>query len=679
MFSWELAREFGAAANIPHDRLYEYINRPKNRDGILLLQADYRNFLKAEKDAKEESEEKLCKQNVENAIEAFKKQEVVAEVRRRCKTDLEWLTCWFTWETNSEGIGKDISENRVTRESHGPILDLFVKKDDTKRIAEQDTRKLRTLLWPRGGMKSTIDVVDSVQWILNFPAIRILYLTGDDDLAVGFVDETKGHFIVKLDDPSLMNLYFPEFCVEESKLGSQFEFTCPLWAAKQTQRKEPTVQAAGITSSLSGRHYEVIKADDAVTNRNAENEDQCKKIAHKISVSARPGKMLRPFGYFDAVGTRYHEDDYYGTVLEKNVGDLKITTGKCWTLTENPASGQLILIGRGIVIKPEVVERLEKEGKPVNYKEAGKEGCDLLLPDIMPYSFLIGEWMDNEDTFEGQINQNPRSQTNTTFPLSLLQRSTVRYDEMPFNGIVSQTWDFAGPFSQQKGRDYCAASSAIWNDKGQFFVHDLIRNRFSPTDLAKAVVDFAMKWKPFVIGIEDATGSKFLEPTIIAEAQKTGNAHVMAVCGRIDWIKQDNQKDAKRMRMAGLHPWLTQGRMKFASYLPFLPILYDEFGRCMASGKNHNDIPDVISYQPRYAPRVFQMAQKSETQIMSNDQRDYNILYGPWLTESGLPADQFGRLGMGPPPVIIPEKAEPDYKADVPSSGMDPILGTLFG
>jgi hypothetical protein len=58
-----------------------------------------------------------------------------------------------------------------------------VKKDPTfttfEKFATQYTDlKDRLLLVPRGGFKSSIDMADCVQWIICFPAVTILILTG---------------------------------------------------------------------------------------------------------------------------------------------------------------------------------------------------------------------------------------------------------------------------------------------------------------------------------------------------------------------------------------------------------------------------------------------------------------------------------------------------------------------
>jgi phage terminase large subunit-like protein len=605
---------------------------------------------------------------------------IVHEVRRRSKADLYWLVKYFLWGTNPAGIDKPISENRITREEYQIVCDFFVKKDDRKTIAEQDIYKNRLLLWPRGGYKSTIDICDAVQWMLNFPDIRILFLTGVDDLAVGFVGELRGHFAIKDGNLTLVNIFFPEYCVEEKELDkvNKFEFTCPVWALKNAHRKEPTVLASSIGSTKSGLHFEVIKADDAVCDKNSESAEQCQTISQKLFLAK---KLLRPGDYYlDYIGTRYADEDHYGVLLEKNVGEIATTRQPCWEYIENKTTCTKTLVGRAIVIKPERVLELKSQGKPNSYIDAGETGCNLLLPSIMKYSWLMREYKEDEATFEGQLNQNPRAATFTVFDREVLLQNTVPFTAMPSRGPVSQTWDFA--FSKQKKRDYCTASSAIWNDKGQCFIHDLIRSRFLPYDLAKAVVDFACKYRPFVIGIENAAGSRLLEPAIIAEAKKTNDPYIMGVCGRIDWIQVDGQKDAKKIRIAALQPWLIDGRLKFASHLPFLNVLYEEFEKCLASA-HHDDIPDVISTQIRYAPQMAQQIAKNDIQTWSQVEAGWKMLfeegsqtpYGGFLLQMDPTS---GQLRWITEPLVSPLTDLPSGQGmrAAPSDGLDPILGS---
>lgn len=631
----ELTDMFGSIPNIPQDQLYEALINSKTA-------------LAAYEPA------------------ALRASSLGQYVTHLCKTDLFWMARYFTWETNPAGVEKPISENNITEDPYRVLCDLFVKKDPSKTLSQQDEIKNRLLLWPRGGMKSTIDIVDVVQWILNFPDIRVLFLTGADDLAVGFVSETKGHFTKHENGHTLMSLFFPEFCVPEKNNENQFEFTCPVWAAKGVKRKEPTVLASSVGSTKSGTHFELVKADDSVTDRNSESTDQCATVSKKLSMSR---KLLRLGGYYyDFIGTRYDDEDHYGVVIEKNVGEVKTTRGRCWVLTENSATSTKILIGRGIQIKADVSSRLAEEGRPVTYSEAGAEGCDLLIPRVMPYPWLMQEWRENEDVFESQINQNPRPVSSITFLRSDLVNATVGFDKIPFGGPISQTWDFA--YSQKKGRDFATGSSGMWSpEKGQFFVQDLVRSRFKPNDLAQAVVDFARKWRPFVVGIEKSNGADFLEPTIIEKAKQTEDPHVIHVCSHIEWYAVENNVDAKRARMGTMQPWIVEGRLKFASYIPYLEILYDEFERCMASKSARNDIPDVISQQLRYAITVSRKEPDSPGMSSWNPgEAMWNMIFEE--------ADAFGRIGGAiPTPIAIPVEPEPDVERTPYAPGVDNILG----
>jgi predicted phage terminase large subunit-like protein len=644
----DLCHKFAAAESIPNDDLYSFLT---------VVRQDLTNYSSMGPDQ-------------------IRGTPLGIEVRRRCKADLLWLAGYFLWETNPEGAGNDISLNCIREDTHGVMCRKFaVQKDDTKPLGEQSVVKNRLVLWPRGGQKSTtMTIADTVQWILCFPEIRILFLTAADDLAVSMLDEMKGHFVIKLGAPSLMNLFFPEFSVDESKMGNEFEFTCPVWAAKQVRRREPTVMASSVASTLSGFHFELIKGDDTVSNKNSESEDQCRKVTKNFGINK---KMLRPFGYVDLIGTRYSDVDMYGDILEKNVGTITTERGRGWELTTNPDMSQLILIGRAIQIKMEAVEKLEKEGRPVNYREAGEDGCELLMPGVLNYKFLCGEYAKDELAFEGQMNQNPKPAGLITFDRPLLQRCTIPYTEMPQKYVISHVWDFA--YGTRKGRDYTTASSVMWDDQSNMFVNDLIRARFKPTELAQAVVAFAAKHKPYIIAIEDSMGSRYLEDQIIREARKTQDDEVIALCTRINWFAVDNQKDAKKSRMGALHPWMVDGRLKFANYLPHLEVLYSEFEKCQVS-HHHDDIPDVISHQPKFMPAI-KRPERGESVDGGVDRQTF-LLQAGWNLLFEENCDAFGNPGRGLSVPILEQLLAPvdeDMRAE--SYGdMDPILGGgLFG
>jgi predicted phage terminase large subunit-like protein len=592
----------------------------------------------------------LAKKSTPMPWEQFLKTDFCQEVRRRSKSDLFFLAKYL--------IGYDNQKNELLLERvHRRVCDLFVQKMDDKSIAEQDERKERMLLYPRGCFKSTLNGIDAVQWVLNFPNIRILFMTADKDLSETFLKEFKSRFTIK-ESASFMNIFFPDFCVEDAKLalGNVSSFTTPARTNKDIS--EPTVTASSIDSTLSGHHYDVLKSDDVISNRNSGSDDLLLKLYKNFYINK---KTLMPYGYLDIIGTRYHTLDLYGKILENNVGEIVHLKDEesgllpSWEYIENKDSGLQIVIGRAIVPRVGVLKDI---------KELLEEEAILLFPEYLTFKKLRKEWHENEPASEGQYNQNPRPKSTTTFDLPLLHRQTIDHTKIPYSGPITITWDFA--FSKKKGRDYSTGCVVRWNDKGQAFIIDLVRDKFSPTDLAKAVVDLAKDWRPQIIGIEKSMGADFLEAEIVRQAQNTGIPEVMSVCGRIDWYKPDNQKDAKAIRMGALHPWLVDNRMFFANFLPYLDVLYNEFQDCMVS-HHHDDIPDVISQQPRYAPRITQLIQTKELSSYSVEDASFNLLFIPG-------SDCFGNIGFANPqslPIVpVPVESGPEAESmyeDAPS------------
>jgi hypothetical protein len=619
------------------------------------------------------------------------------EVRRRSIADLKWLAKYFLWDAMSVSENGEIpiSNNIFLDPQYDIFAELFVKKDPSVPILQASSVKTRMLLWPRGGAKSSYDAIDTVQWVLCYPSIRILFLTAEASLSTGFISEIKGFFTLREDRPTLINLFFPEHCCLRKDMGAGNVFTTPVYKAKKTGRKEGTVRASSVGKTKAGWRFEVIKADDAVSDKNSETPTQCASISEKLFLAE---KLLMPGGFYkEYIGTRYAEEEHYGVLLEKYLanGDIEKIEGVGWCLYKNKTHNINILIGIACQIKPEVAEKLKREGRPVTYIEAGEEGCILLLPKHQPYPWLMGEYTNNEKVFEGQLNQNPRSANDLVFPRDVLVRATIPYNMMPRYGPISQFWEMA--FSQKKGVDFSVGSSVMWGEEDVYgldgkktpdkktvgYIRQVVRDKFNPFSLAQAIVRMAVEERPFVLGIEKAAGSHLLEPTIIAEAEKTRDPQIIALCRNIDWVTVDGQKDAKKIRMGGLLPWLVEGRLKFANYCmtpkyPDLEVLYSEFERCMGA-HHHDDIPDNLGYQPRYAPRASQAIFNNDQDLFSNVDR---LGYRDIFAEENMSGDclltdpETGKVTMWSPQQTTLEGFTPT--PEVPSEtphGLPNILG----
>ena len=278
----EVVDQYGSPPDIPNEVLYDYLI--ENKQNIINM----------------------------SKIEDVTKFKLGVEVRRRSQRDLKWLAKYFLWDAMSvsENGELPISENIFLDPQYDIFADLFIKKDPSVTILNASSVKTRILLWPRGGAKSSYDAIDTVQWVINYPSVRILFLTAEASLSTGFISEIKGFFTLREEIPSLMNLFFPEHCCLRKDMGAGNVFTTPVYKAKKTGRKEPTVRASSVGKTKSGWRFEVIKADDAVSDKNSETPEQCASISEKLFLAE---KLLMPGGFYkDYVGTRYAEEEHYG-------------------------------------------------------------------------------------------------------------------------------------------------------------------------------------------------------------------------------------------------------------------------------------------------------------------------------------------------------------------------------
>lgn len=585
---------------------------------------------------------KIRKADIDFLYEAARKEgleaSTIADLRRLSETELFWFAKYVL---NNPDFTNSPIEGFGVRSTHGDICDFYIRKDKTKSIAEQDAKwKERLLLYPRGSFKSTANMADTVQWILNFSDIRILLLTATRKLSVQFLDLIKKHFLVKELAPSYMNQLFPEFCVRETDMGPADQFMCP---QRKVDLADPTVSALSVESALSGHHYDLMKCSDIISNENSGTEDQLTKATKNFYLNK---KMLMQYGYLDVDGTRYNDLDTYGDMMEKN---------------ENTPENERRL---KIICEPGWKPKPGFEGKTII--ELEKDQVYLLFdhPNFLSYENLRHDYRKDELVHEGQIQQNPRPAITTLFDRPLLIRQTVPFGALPFNGPVSITWDFA--FSQKRGRDYTAGIVGQYNDRGQLFIIDMAFGRFKPADLAKVVVSMAKTWNPMITGIEDVAGSRFLEPSILQEARNQGIPDM-----RIDWFTPPQEKEAKKTRMAALHPWLTNNMLFFSAHLPNLETLYKQFELCLVA-HHHEDIPDAIAHQLRYAPRIQAMIVDKSINTWSRDEADFNLMYIPGT-------DAFGRTGLGPTPSIVPVQINEEFKSETPD-GLPNVLGAgLWG
>lgn len=609
-------------------------------------------------------------------------------------TDVTLITrARFMAQTNLFFLCKLLGYNKVSREeyvwtdnlvhnTHEEICnDFFVRKDPTQKDFESFAnaylgKKERLLLVPRGGFKSTMDMADTVQYIICWPEVTCLILTGYLKLAEGFVGEIKGHFTLKeTQDPgfkglfipgkkfyrartvhsedSMFQILFPEHCIPEED-GKAYEYQSP---ASSNVVKEPTIFAASIEQNLVGWHVGVLKLDDVVTNENSNTLERIKNINKQVSVNQA---MLHPYGFYDKIGTWYDSEDTYGQDIRnlskaKENGDdfpMKIYIRAAWWPTDEAKK-----MGK-------IEEEMTKQDYVLWFNQPGQ----------LTYEFLIGK-KKTDPYFAIKYLNDPTQMHAIKFPRELLLRRTISANLIPPNtGMIVTCVDTA--YSTKNWADYTVIITALIYG-GKFYIIDMKRGRYNEYELPALIAATVLQWKPKRVCIEDSVGVKWLGREIYREMDKLKVRTYIEFCS----LGLGSKKNSKAMKAKPVLRFIGDERLLFANSCPSLEELYDELSRFGTAASTHDDIVSALSILVQQFAAYADMEAVQTTQMSTyvNDPKMKHSADQVFCTGKyqHLNAAEIQSLQIENPQIPWQELAAADAK-EFKAANFDP-LGDLFG
>lgn len=479
----------------------------------------------------------------------------------------------FMCRTNLLFLAREVFNRDFTFFTHAPVCNFFVQKDPSKKIEEQDDYKERLLLYPRGAFKSTLDVIDCVQWFTIFPNIRILILAAEKDLSESFIGELKNYFFVPTNaKPTNFQTLFPEWAITSTTDGPANEFICPCRVVGDQKKKDPSAWAKSILSNLPGWHCDLMKIDDAVNDKNSATPELIKKVIKKVNFAE---SLIDPGGYQDALGTPYAGNDLYAAKAEaaENPLDLKkLCVPARWTRAEAMHKD----------------ERDITEADQDLLFEFDKTGRKRLTHD-----FLNKKRRKDFSIYSSQYMLNPSGTRKVKFSLELLMERTVPFDQVPADLRYYIFWDFA--YATNIENDYSVGAVIGLDSQNRAYLVELLRDHYIDSDLAHEVVNAYVKYLPRMVCIENSNGAQFLEQTIRRYAEEAGVTYIP-----LDFFKVDRSPNAKAARIGALQPYLLGGQLFFLNTVLHLDELYREFKDFGTAP--HDDIPDAISHFLRMLP-----------------------------------------------------------------------------
>lgn len=403
------------------------------------------------------------------------------------------------------------------------------------------------ILYPRGHLKtSVITIAHTIQWIINYPNIRILISTATGDQARKMLIEIKGHFQFN----RTFRHYFPDYCPVAKKaadFGSQEEFTVP---NRTFHFKEPSVSTCSVGKVIAGSHYEVIKNSDLVDKENVKTPGEIANvIAHfgYLNPLLERSEIPPHNGWIDVEGTRYDFGDLYGRLLDSGTYRVVIRPrpdeDTVWP-TRFPVTE---------------LQRIEREVGPYIYS------CQYRNQPIPPEGGLCDP---------KEIIFIPRPIINQVFP-------TLR---------LHCTIDLHGLEPQRADNDATVLTVHGFDRDGRMYVVDIRHGRFTPHQVIWHIFDIHARYPHLVdFKIEKDAHARVLLPFLQREASKRQRFPCMVP------IKRDTHV-SKQQRIRGLQPWFKAGIIRFADDLSCKTALVLEIMQFPSQSAGvHDDILDTLA------------------------------------------------------------------------------------
>lgn len=461
----------------------------------------------------------------------------------------------------------------------------------------------RLFLDPRGFLKTTlITVAHKIQWIINYPNVRILICHATGERAKEILQEIKSHFQYN----QLFREIFPEHCPSPKKagdFGNQEQFTT--LARTQKTLKEPTVQVSSIESTTAGTHQEVVDCSDIVEKENVRTPDRIRQI--KASFAQLQFLLDEPArAWLDVEGTLYDYQDVYHTILDSE--EKKEPEKRVWLIHRRGITEEIGNFDKPTWPKP----------APGRSKCFPREAIEMIVndPNMDKYTVLAQYW---NVILSGENSCFP-PEAFQWVPRDVIKAYCVRYH---ITVDLSDPDPVKGPSTTG---DYSVICVAGFDAMNRMYVCDLSRGRYFPSDVIEEIFRLWDKYKALDVKIEDAAGARKIFPMLERERIRRNKWPILSL------IKRDSRV-AKQDRIMGLQPWFKARDIRFAEDLPWRDEMLMEFNRFPRY--NHDDIADAIADQIQ---NRFTGPYKTEQEMLS----EVTALKLPWFVAENPSWEQQG-------------------------------------
>lgn len=407
-------------------------------------------------------------------------------------------------------------------------------------FVQDDRHKKKLLLIPRNHLKTKLITVGYPLFrIAEDPKIRILIYSATWQMAVDIVSQIQYHL---KGNERFIELFGD--LATNPKEWSQDRVRLNI-----SDKREPTVTAAGIDNNLVGGHYDLIIFDDVVMRDNIGTADQISKVNKRYNDSL---DLLEPDGQVVVIGTRWHDSDLYGWIL-----DPQNHVDKTYDI---------------------MIERAFEGSLQTD------EGFTLLWPGKFTRQELLARAnSEGWSHFSSQYLNDPVPEENAYF-----KKNYFNYYESPdLQGKILTRFLAVDPaISQEKTSDYTGMVVVGVDQFNYLYVLDILRERLLPHQIINYIFMLALKHQVGEVALEAIAYQKTLAYSLREEMRRR-NKYLKVT-------EITSHQKSKEDRIKGLQPLYENGRVLHNRLHPNNFFLEDELLRFPRG--SHDDVIDAFSF-----------------------------------------------------------------------------------
>jgi len=421
--------------------------------------------------------------------------------------------------------------DKLTPRAHGPLCTFLDSCKARRRMSQM----------PRSHFKTTIGTVTKrVQDVLNDPTLRILLIGDTDTNAEKHLAKIKRHFE---SNPILRWLF-------SDRIWDDPQAEAPTWSRREivlpssAVHGESTFDAIGAGSGVVSRHYDIINADDLISEEEYYSDTEMQRMIEWVtgleSLFVPPVEM----GLLDIFCTFWRADDAYAKLEEFYAHHAeKIETG--------PYSYQ--------------------HGEMAVFRRGAIEEGELIFPEGISMDFLERLREVNPERYAAQYANNPYASDVAYFRKEYLRYYgwAIKDHVITFTNksgaiervnisdleVMSFCDPAAGGSKRFGGSRAAVITTGVHARTHKVFILDCWIKRATTDRIISEIVRQNERWLPSLFSIEANGLQKMIEPWLIERIEKEH---------RIDvpyhpYIPRGD-KDGER-RIKGLQPLFRAGQI----------------------------------------------------------------------------------------------------------------------